>query len=696
MMYGKTRQLLQLLLVFGLGISLTLSSCSDNDLVGGNGDNNGDDTAQVDQIDKHDALACLLGALAEVDSLPDNWKSPNYTVEPTVGVVKDAAEPHVRYLVVPDAAEAYRTFCSYIGASSTGEATNQKWSVDSIGTLQFEVNNQADLYATLKVSVQQLPTLEELRFVPSTALGDNGFTPTGDYYKFGDVVKQTKDGKETYYVCVRPCSYESKLRKTHWATLQLADENFKEINSKMILPTKLCTQQAEGARMVQNFFNLLRIIDNPSIYENASGIDKISKNEFPLTRANYLHQLWTLEKNVWNLLRPSQYEGDLRALVCNVNKLSAFYHGYSSVWWPCKGDYRVYQLDLSTTSTGGLFNKATTSTPWMNKRKDTDGYTTNFKNVQNISTINGVYIDSYKTDAFENSFLVKTQTGAELMGKSGIDPDPANSFVGQKTADGIEIEDVLLLRNYIYHPYYTVGDEVEGSVSYAGKQICFLSNYKAGWAQSISYFLCTNKEALIDGVGHLGVSSQLAKLILYQFYQAYCYAVNHGDCTLKSKEGKALLTENEQAAYNSMLSNLYNNYLKGRILVNSGEKSITANLEGVYWKLTVSENGYEIKRVSDTSGETGDTGSGSDSGSDSDSRLDVDDPDDLSSPSRLFVTASNPLKPLYVIGYSETNALAEQFSDDNHCISLGLKGIEARNHLKEAVSEDLHNKFGSF
>lgn len=173
-MNRKTRLLPQLALFLALGTSVTLGSCSDNDLdANSNGGNKDSDTTQVSQFDKHEALMRLLGALADVDSLPDNWNDNNYVVAPAIGVVKDASTPHVRYVVVNNANEADRLYCSYVAETSTGTASNHEWKGEGVGTLKFEVNNQPDLYATLNVNVQQLPALEEVRFVPASAIGDN-------------------------------------------------------------------------------------------------------------------------------------------------------------------------------------------------------------------------------------------------------------------------------------------------------------------------------------------------------------------------------------------------------------------------------------------------------------------------------------------------------------------------------------------
>ncbi len=666
-MIRKTPLIPKLLFTLGLGASLSLGSCSDNDITNGGGqDHNDNDSTLVDPIDKRDALTRLLGAFADVDSLPDAWST--YTVEPTIGIVNDASEPHVRYLVVPNAEEAYRTYCSYIGASSSGEAKNHEWKVDSIGSLKFEVNNQTNLYATLKVNVRQLPALEELRFVPSSAIGSNLFKPEGCYYQFGDVVKQTKDGVVTYYVCVRPCSKDAELRKTHWATLQVADENFKQISDNLILPTKLCSKQDEGARMVQNYFNVLRIADTPSIYysKDVTGIDKIAKDkEFSNTEALAVHSLWEQE-NTWSKLKYSSKENygtDLRDELHSLNELNAFYYGYSSVWWPGKGDYRVYQLNLkSKKGDVGLYDEVVTSTPWVKKKSGVDFYKTNFKNFRNSPQVNDVYIDSYERSQYENYYLVKTQTGAELLGKSGIDPAPKYSLATQKASGNITIEDVITSRYDVAYPFYTMGDKVENSIIFSGEQMCFLSDYCLGNIKTVSYFICAdNGEADANLIKSI-TDKEEAKRMLYQFLTAYrkvTYPATKYPLSYEIASVKKELTETEQNAFYTMLKNLYNQYLKGKILIT--DNTVTANLGGKCWKLIETDDGDKKKYSVET------------------------------------VENSSNLQPLRILLYEDNSSGREGFTDGkNGTITFNLQGVKARIHLKIAFGEYLTKACGEW
>ncbi len=231
---------------------------------------------------KYNSLECLLSALGDVDSLPDNWNSADYHVDPTIGVAESEATPYtVRLIATTDANEANREFRSLISAPLGGEAKDTTWTQEGIGSLSFKVSkNDPTCYATVSVNLQQMPKLQEIRFVPASVIGNNGSNKE-PFYQFGDVIKQTISGVDTYWVCVRPASNKSDdLGKTHWCTFQLVpagqkNANYKQINNDNLLPTDLCSKRSDGIRMTQNFFNVLRIMANPDALFTSKNLDKI-------------------------------------------------------------------------------------------------------------------------------------------------------------------------------------------------------------------------------------------------------------------------------------------------------------------------------------------------------------------------------------------------------------------------------------
>ncbi len=341
----KTKHLFSLL-ALGLGLALSLGSCKDNDLADG-GSNGGDGTEQNEALaQKYQALQTLLGSLASVDSLPSNWNSDTYTVSPTIGLVKDEAEPHVRYVVTTSQAEADRLYRSYLSKDVTGTPTDDSWQMPGIGSLQFHLENSDNLYATLRVNVKQLPALEEIRFVSEDYLGSNGMiAPSGTYYSFGDVVFQDVTGVDeqghkvstpTFWVCVRPCSTSPKRRQSHWCTFQLVPygdenlQNYLKVGNDNYLPTRLAFNKSDAERQVQNFFNVLRIMANPRVTLDGDyeGIDDISTSNNKNTGATF-----------------------------NVLRNTSFMWDYLDLWNPnLKLSKNIDGKDINLT--GGVVNKA--------------------------------------------------------------------------------------------------------------------------------------------------------------------------------------------------------------------------------------------------------------------------------------------------------------------------------------------------
>ncbi len=497
-----------------LGLSLGLASCSDNDL--DNGGSNGGSSEQNDALaQKYEALQTLLGSLASVDSLPSNWNSSTYTEVPTVGTVKDEAQPHVRYVVTTSQAEADRLYRSYLSKDVTGTPSDDSWQMDGIGSMQFHLENDPNLFATLDVNVQQLPTLEQVRFVSQEAMGNNGvFAPSGTYYGFGDVVLQQIPGVEepTLWVCVRPCSTSPNRRQSHWCTFQLVPagdkdkQNFLDLDGTNILPTHLAGNKSDAERMVQNYFNVLRLMANPKVaqHKDYAGIDVIAKTN---TQASYstlsntsflwdYFDLWN-DKAIANStdlsgsLVNSQYSlGDpFRTIVENAAGnvvINAFYNGYSTNYFST-GDYTVYNLQIGATEEEAPFNIVRKQTAYVKKSEGFDftkyqrGVSAGEDNVH----FNSTYLDTYQ-------FIVKYCTGGELEGKSHStnDLDPAKSFSARSNG----IYDVLVARNYANtesygtyteggkektaQPFFCIGDRVyktlydEENSRYGGFKFC--------------------------------------------------------------------------------------------------------------------------------------------------------------------------------------------------------------------------------
>ncbi len=493
----KKSNSLKILLSLVFGMSLSLTSCTDTDLDAGRDTANNTDEEELSDVDfqKRIALQCLLGGMADVDSLPDNWNSDDYHVNPSIGVAADEASPYaVRLVPTSGVEEAERIYKSLVSGNLSGTPSNDQWQCDGIGQLNFTINNQADLYATLKVNVQQLPLLQEVRFVPASAVGNNGWiAPTGEYYQFGDVVKETTtDGVEVYWVCVRPCSVDFKLRKSHWCSFQLIPEGKKKANYKkfdyapnqpIYVPTGLANDQSDAERMIQNFFNVMRLMAKPELYNDASilGLDEIKTNgkkanetkNFKNKQYEWLRMasvMW-YENGIWDKIKNSDMP-DLRALVQSADNINVFYNGYSK---KSKSQYLLWNMNLSTdpqsTSDAPLFNTVKKTTPIA---------VANPTNVKNFNEFEQKGEANFSvTDADEgettNQYIVRYKTGGQLedaLFASSVDKTPEKEF----TKSTLKRVVTSQANSGIYtngYPIYTFGDKVTQTARFVGSQLCF-------------------------------------------------------------------------------------------------------------------------------------------------------------------------------------------------------------------------------
>ncbi len=444
------RILVSLALSLGLSLSLSLASCSDSDVDSNNG-NNGNNTEQTDlEWEKQISLQRLLGALADQDSLPSNWNSSSYVVNaPTVGQPLEEANPYsVRLVATSSVEEAYREYCSYVGKSTDGSPTSDTWQMDGIGSVSFTPNNESALYATVKVNIKQLPSLQEIRFVPASALGDND----GDveyYYSFGDVIQ---DQNGAYWVCVRPANKSLKLGQSHWCTFHLEESNFKNVETGLTVPTGLAKNQAKSETMVANFLNLLRIIANPDLYSSAKGLDKFNKDKFTSGDVRKLYNSWENRK-IWNLIIPKSFQsGKLEEFVDNFvcsshYQFHVLHYGYTSKFnFFSSSTYKVYDLLMTPESPNpGLFR----STPQVTTINWTKGQEVNLKNV-----IDKPYDGQYKLfgsgndEIYDDLLVVRHSTGGQLQGRfftGADDAEPTKSF--SESAPSKRITDIFVVKN---------------------------------------------------------------------------------------------------------------------------------------------------------------------------------------------------------------------------------------------------------
>ena len=414
----KSFRLFLAMLLVG-GSALTFSSCKDNESVSDT-PVTPEEIAQSKETEAAKSLLRVLSFTAGLDSLPDNWYANNYTVEPLVGTVVDASTPFVRYIPVLDKAEAIAKYNSFSGKIISQDATSDSWNVEGVGSMNFQAQNQADVFATLDVNIKQQPHLTQIRFVPESAMGSNSSIQGKPYYSFGDIVyteEGKKGGKRTYWICVRPCSKKQGKGMSHWMSFQLNDygsnktdgvasgnvnfTNFTKSKVEYYLPTKLGNESG-SLEHLQNLFKLLNVLNNPTRYNEAiyaNGIGGIDKDELSQATVQLISDFWA-EKDYWSLVLPGNVKrNQLNTCFTQDQEINVFYNGYH------KSDPSVYWAQLSSADLS-LLRQGEYSLKGISQNLDFRGCCEN--GYINLST---------PVQGFpQKGFIVRYKTGGQMKG----------------------------------------------------------------------------------------------------------------------------------------------------------------------------------------------------------------------------------------------------------------------------------------
>ena len=418
------------------GFALSLSSCKDSEdvAVGPTPEEMAHSKGSASAM----GLLSVLSFTSQLDSLPDNWYANNYTVEPTVGTVNDQSTPFVRYVPVHDKDEAIAKYNSIADKVIPENSTSATFNIENVGSVKFNVLDQADVTATLDLNIKQQPHLTQIRFVPASAMGDNASFDGEPFYTFGDIVK-VKEGTRywTYWVCVRPCSRKEKKSTSHWMSFNLNDWDWTEklgipknsLNIKKItkkgcedyfVPTQLGNESGSREHM-QNLFKLLYILSWPARYNDfPNGIGGIGKGELTQDMVENIARYWIDEK-MWLRVLPSPSVKS-RLQECfreDVPSVNVFYHGYHNKWF---NDFSVHRAVLKG-ETLSLDNYG--QLEWTREKGRVDFRTYAQYGDSELFGDEGLGIANIP----ERGFIVRYKTGRQLGGGgSGNDVDPTKSF----------------------------------------------------------------------------------------------------------------------------------------------------------------------------------------------------------------------------------------------------------------------------
>ena len=291
-----TKRLYQWLLLVALivGLSMSVTSCKDDDKTS---DEEQQQKEAEEQAGKVTDFWMLVSQLT--DEYDDDYEGKTFT--PSIGEA-DPLDATTRIVYTNDMATAAQRFNYLTGAGIDETTKSYTWQDSNIGTLTYTQTNDGASWATVDVSIRQLPALKRIVYKTPSA-EENGYFPGTAYYRFGDVVRRTVEDHDEYWVCVRPAFGPEDKGESHWVCLNyLPKENIfshPKNNPKYFVPTGLKISEEH----MQNLAELLYAICSPSTWEQSVNYYPKTPmfHDFHKTNLRYhTKYFWERVQNGWN------------------------------------------------------------------------------------------------------------------------------------------------------------------------------------------------------------------------------------------------------------------------------------------------------------------------------------------------------------------------------------------------------------
>ena len=424
-----------LIAVLTVGLSLSVTSCKDDDKNDGGGSSQTAEEQAAEHAETFWAVAANLVSPFDVTT-----EYENKTFEPTIGSPLNGNST-IRVVSTGNMSAAAKRFADLTGAPVDENTTTYTYEDDAVGTLVYTKTNDATSLAKVDVSIKQIPHLQQIVYMTPEQMGTNGTFKGNSYYSFGDVIlRYNKDDQPEYWVCVRPALGPAGKEDTHWMTVsKLPQDNLKLLEENRKVVAAVPTQLGKNEEHMQNLAEMLYAMFNPEQWqeniEQNSSYGLLGAKGLPIfhdmkpVRVQYFNKyFWTLLEKDWE-----------------KNELFQMIFGYSAE--QMKGYVNsadgLFLLGKGYTGTAGLYQWQFKNGDGSKSNQHDMKYSVVKKTGIALENAKLYYDNQYKNNHWVNEaffgdnnprFVIRIATGKQLAGQ---DPGPRFSLAtsSNKIAD---------------------------------------------------------------------------------------------------------------------------------------------------------------------------------------------------------------------------------------------------------------------
>ena len=415
-----------LMAVLTVGLSLSVTSCKDDDKNDGGGSSQTAEEQAAENAETFWAVAANLVSPFDVTT-----EYENKTFEPTIGSPLNGNST-IRVVSTGDMSAAAKRFADLTGAPVDENTTTYTYEDDAVGTLVYTKTNDATSLAKVDVSIKQIPHLQQIVYMTPEQMGTNGTFRGNTYYSFGDVIlRYNKDNQPEYWVCVRPALGPAGKEDTHWMTVsKLPQHNVLQLESNRKVVAVVPTMLGKSEEHMQNLAEMLYAMFNPeqwqSNIEEYSDYGILGAKGLPIFHDMKPERVQYFNKYFWTLLEKDWEKNELFQMI----------FGYSAEQMKgyVNSDDGLFLLGKGYTGKVGLYQ-------WQFKNGDGSKsnlhdmkYSVVKKTGNALENAKLYYDNQYKNNHWVNEaffgdpnprFVIRIATGKQLAGQ---DPGPRFSL----------------------------------------------------------------------------------------------------------------------------------------------------------------------------------------------------------------------------------------------------------------------------